>query len=1619
MSRKFVLLVCFVLLVGMAGLGRADTLFHWQFEGSEEDPIAYDIDIVSGEIAYAFVNESGVGTATGLFYGEANPWFNSGGTSADFQNDPNNNNRGYGLAVLDGGVDSPVDLSTLSQVTIEAFCQPHLLRQGVIIRKNNSTGDGGIYYIDARPTGHFAVRLAGPNDDITDSGAVCNDLLYEIDEWYHVALVWDGSVVKFYVNGVKSEDLTGSSEVPFTGPIGDSCKALGIGCQDRACMTDPNTPTNTNQMFYGKIDEVRISDEALAPSQFLIFGGGQGVATRAKPSNGARNVCPDSLVLSWKPGPDAGDLNGHDVYFGTNYDDVKNAGTSTAGIYKGRQDSNSYPEVGSLSVDIGATYYWRIDEVNEAGEPDDIWEGGVWTFTIEDGNASEPSPPNGVKGVNPNVVLSWTPACVADSHNVYLGTVYSDVLNGAGGTSKGNRTDPNYDPGGLAQSTTYYWRIAEVDGGNTYPGEVWSFKTGKGGVIVYFDFDGTEGQNLPGTITDETATVTFTKYLGDDPCGTVKYGPANPFYNMSGTSASFTPEAGFYRLDPNVNNTDILRLDGVAYTIEMWIKPDSISYDNTALMKKYNAWQAGLDGDHFEFRHREDPLDGDEQLALGEWTHVAAVFDLLASSDQKKIYINGVLDNAEDATQANPADNNAPVAIGFMRRANGTSDDFVDGQIDELAILDIALGPGTFLFYPGLEWANDPNPYSGQTRVDPNVVLSWTAGLYANSHDVYLGTDANVLYLGNTDVNHWPEVGNLELQLGTGYYWRVDEIGDSNTWKGLVWRFTVRPKIEDPNLMLWYKLDETDGDQAADSSGYENHGNLEGDDNWDPEDGRFGGSLIFEDDTRIEAPVASTATITSQVTIAVWLKNSDRPLYDNWVFGIGSSSNTPYQIRAAVPLVDGYNIEWRAGNDTNDVIQWDMRRIGLDPGRLDGWHLWAFVKDEDAGNIRLYFDGERVDSNDTVDPTVSQQYSRFRIGGVSYHGNDLVAKMDDFRMYDRALSDAEVAALFRGGELELAWDPNPLDGSSDVRWDANLTWQPGDYTDTHDVYFGTSWDDVNSATTVDRAATKNLGDEEYDPGAMELGQTYYWRIDEVNEPNTYKGRVWSFTVAEYVTLDDFEQYDLDQKQIQYEGGWYDQYSQEMGQTTGAWLELAQAPRKPVYRGVQAMSYTYDTDDIWADLNYAEAWLPLEESGGFQDWTSVDVRLLTVFFYGQAGNDATEDEQMYVAVDDTFGTYAEIRYGDNEGEALSDIQVEEWQRWDIPFVYFSDGNFAAVPDDVEFSSIRNVYIGFGNRRSPVAAGKGIVFFDDLLLSMPICKPEFGPVGDLDDDCVIGMGDVRVMGAQWLDGDVDVSPVTEPSDANRVARWQLDGNANDSWPNAYHGTAEGAYEWVAGKDGQAIDLSGGWVVVDDNGVTPKLRPKHYVSVMAWIYLDGEVGSNERVVIKGRNDHETFGLEADDSDGAVFIMRDANNPGSVLKVNSGIDAIGDNEWIHVAGTYDQNEQLIYVNGVVEDSNARGAIELFADANDGLGIGGRYPASDTSGRFEGKIDDVRVYDRAVSRAEIAWLASGGDGVVDLVSEANLYIDDPAAEIINFKDFAKLLESWGVEQLWPPQPAP
>ena len=96
--------------------------------------------------------------------------------------------------------------------------------------------------------------------------------------------------------------------------------------------------------------------------------------------------------------------------------------------------------------------------------------------------------------------------------------------------------------------------------------------------------------------------------------------------------------------------------------------------------------------------------------------------------------------------------------------------------------------------------------------------------------------------------------------------------------------------------------------------------------------------------------------------------------------------------------------------------------------------------------------------------------------------------------------------------------PNPAHGAEDVSRDVTLAWMAGEFAATHDVYFGTSFDDVNDAdrsNPMDVLVSQGQSESSYDPeGLLEYGQTYYWRIDEVNaapDNTIFKGDVWSFT----------------------------------------------------------------------------------------------------------------------------------------------------------------------------------------------------------------------------------------------------------------------------------------------------------------------------------------------------------------------------------------------------------------------------------------------------------------------------------------------------------------------------
>jgi hypothetical protein len=88
---------------------------------------------------------------------------------------------------------------------------------------------------------------------------------------------------------------------------------------------------------------------------------------------------------------------------------------------------------------------------------------------------------------------------------------------------------------------------------------------------------------------------------------------------------------------------------------------------------------------------------------------------------------------------------------------------------------------------------------------------------------------------------------------------------------------------------------------------------------------------------------------------------------------------------------------------------------------------------------------------------------------------------------------------------KTAYYPEPADGAELVNLTANLSWTGGFGAKLHTVYFGGNFDDVNNAS-----GGLPQGVATYSPGPLKMGKTYYWRVDEFDIIETFKGEVWSF-----------------------------------------------------------------------------------------------------------------------------------------------------------------------------------------------------------------------------------------------------------------------------------------------------------------------------------------------------------------------------------------------------------------------------------------------------------------------------------------------------------------------------
>jgi len=411
-------------------------------------------------------------------------------------------------------------------------------------------------------------------------------------------------------------------------------------------------------------------------------------------------------------------------------------------------------------------------------------------------------------------------------------------------------------------------------------------------------------------------------------------------------------------------------------------------------------------------------------------------------------------------------------------------------------------------------------------------------------------------------------------------------------------------------------------------------------------------------------------------------------------------------------LVPGTTYYWRVdeANDTEPNSPWKgdvwsfsiPPKTAYEPDPADGAELvdpnakLSWTAGFDSKLHYVYFGDNFDDVNDAV-AGLPQGAATYSPGPLKL-AKTYYWRVDEFDIIETYKGDVW-SFTTQGGVA----GPNPSNGAVDITQTPILTWSPGVYAASHQVYFGTDKEAVRNADTgsPEYKGAGDLGAESSEPGKLEWNTTYYWRIDELNNANPdspWTGPLWSFTTANFLIVDDFESYnDIDPPDPQSNRifeAWVDGYGIP---TNGALVGNDLPPyaeQTIVHSGIQSMPYFYDNS-----VGYSEAALTLTYP---RDWTENGVSTLTIWFRGNSANAA---ETLYVALNGNA-----IVTNDNPDAA----QVTTWTQWTIDLQAFAD-------QGVNLANVNTIALGLGNKNNPVAGGSGTMYFDDIRLYRPRTAP----------------------------------------------------------------------------------------------------------------------------------------------------------------------------------------------------------------------------------------------------------------------------------------------------------
>ena len=492
-----------------------------------------------------------------------------------------------------------------------------------------------------------------------------------------------------------------------------------------------------------------------------------------------------------------------------------------------------------------------------------------------------------------------------------------------------------------------------------------------------------------------------------------------------------------------------------------------------------------------------------------------------------------------------------------------------------------------------------------------------------------------------------------------------------------------------------------------------------------------------------------------------------------------------------------------------------------------------------------------------------------------------------------------------GGGIPMS--PQPANGAKDIRVDTLLSWTGGAYATSHNLYLGTSSGAVAGAegNSNPDVLFATVDGTSFDPSGLEFNTQYFWRVDAVNDVNP--DSPWSGGVWTFTTGNFLVVDDFESYQDVLDEGVaiFDTWHD-------GWLDDNNGSV------VGNDSSPFAKDDITAPhsgaqlmpLRYDNTTAQVSEAARTwaepQDWTINSFNTLRLFIAGKSWN---TPGVLYITVEDEAGKAGKVERDIAEASVL-----ETWTELEFALGDFSGVNMAAVTSMV---------IGIKNK-SGASAAVGTLLIDDIRVG------------------------VRPIGL--------------------VAHYKLNGDLLDSSGNGHDGTFGGdpnlPAKFVTGPtgfgQGLLFDGTGGHQNVECGTWNPSAATGQ-LTVALWAKWDG--ASDQWQGLIGKRDS----WAVDDMMWHLEVNRDAGTIGFArydVYPSSGSAKLPIGTWAHVAVTFDGTTARFYLNGTETGS---GAFSFGQDKDSAVHFGSDDPNGGNA--FNGALDDIRLYDKALSADEIKTL--------------------------------------------------